>query len=772
MDLYPDQVIAITKQVNKLNELKDRQADYSNQFPIPPTGNNLRITGFPNLIKSDSINPYTKLPCKYIENGSELISNGLAIIEDFEGAISVTLYSGIFDFFDILGDSTLRDLDLSELDHVFGLDGVIAGNANDSNYLYPLIQWGATNKNNSIVDIRYQVPCIRVPYLVDKIFENAGYNKSGGIFDLESYQKLITPIVEESLYEKDEALDSYSFKAHIEEAYDPYEFSVAPSNGLEIIKFNYFSSGDAFDSSAGWYLIDKTNSSGIYINRKYIVQKKIVANIRVRVYFQLTSSIAGSTATGYTLFVRKNKVEDNQFMYFTTGNLFGGFNGYKELIVENYTLYPGDTLDVCFRSHSYTTIFPTGSNISEPSNYSYFEVEAINTNDIGESLTLTNVAPEVKQKDLLKDIAYIYGIVFQINNLTRTVEFKQFKEIATGYLTSNNYVDWSDKFDLKSGYKVNYRFGDYAQRNHLVWLQDDDRAVIGNGIILCDDNTLPSESTLLETTFAASIQETQFKGDNVGVNIKKFTLVEADDYNSEAEYTVGDIVKYGGFVYEAIQDATGIAPTDPLYWEGLERQYEQTESVAPRLLLERDYEDNLIYHDGDKDNDVIVEYNPKYQVKINSIFGFVQVYGDMDVDPGDTVYITETTGSNGVFTVSTVNSNVDGKLLLLSGEDDLTVGNIGVIQKGTNPKIAYFVDPLRDYHLGFDFLIPEHYQEFSNVLNKTKILTAKFNLSENDFKNINFFKPVYIDYLGQYFYINQVSNYISGRLTTVELVRL
>lgn len=695
MDLYPDEPVAITKQCNKLNELKDRQADYSNQFKVPPTGNNLRICGFVDRVTSDSINPYTKLACRFVDNGTETISNGVAIIEEWIGGdINITAYSGIFDFFDTIGDKTLRDLDLSDADHIFNLDNVEAGNTSDI-YCYPLIQWGATNKDNDIVDIRYQMPCIKVPYLIDKIFEGTGYNKSGDIFLFDSYENLVLPIVEDSLIDEEAVLLSQSVKAHRQ--------TNQVFNGFQghAVYMNYFGSGDAYNSSAGWYYASSNQG-------QYIAQTKVTVNIRAKLYI-----IAG---TGFKYWIAKNAAGNGggafpNGQYAIAGENFAfnpsGNSGYFETTVENYNLNPGDTLTLWIGFSSQTvTIAPTGALFGNPSDYSSFEVEAVNTIEVGQNLSVQNLVPDIAQKDLLKELAYIYGIVFQIDHLTRTVEFKQFKEISENKYNDSLVVDWSDKLYLSTNPKdqnnpsIKFRFDSYSQKNYTRWKQDDDRAEVGSSIITIDDNTLEKESELFNTVFASSIQEIGFKGDNTGVNIKRYTRVEADQYSNTFDYSAGDYALFNGIVYETSTDITGTPPPSSP-WTALPIQYEKTESAAPRILLIRDYTDN--------------------------------------------------------------GSPPTSSLTYTDGTDSQVI---------TDAKIAYFVDPLQGYDLGFNYILTEHYQELISVLTKTKIVNAKFKLTEADFKNIDFFKPIYISYLGDYFYLNVVPNFISGRLASAELVRL
>jgi hypothetical protein len=777
VELYDDEPIALTKQVNKLNELKDRQADYSNQFSIPPTGNNLRICGYPDRVSSDSINPYTKLACTYIENGSELISNGIAIIEDYTGGdIQITAYSGIFDFFDQLGENTLRDLDLSGADHVFNIESVIAGNYSDK-YIYPLIQWGGTDTNDNVIDIRYQMPALRVPYLIDKIFESTNYNKAGEVFDIASYHNLVIPIVEESLIDTEEVLLANSFKTHIQNNI------IAPTGYVQPLDMYYFGSGDAFNSTALLYTYTHL-FAGLPRGVRYTAKTTVFVDIRFGLY------VRGVPHLDPLIWVSKNGVVGSavstpgggKYIQGALGsagmNTGGGSIQYVTLEISNVRLDPGDYISLYYHN-DIKEFYVDGSILGNPGDYSFFSATAVNIFELGQNLSLTTIAPAIKQRDLLKEIAHLYGIIFQVDHLTRTVTFKRFQEISDSKLTDS--VDWSDKLYVSANPRdpknpqLKYRFESYGQYNHMKWIQDDTRGEIGDGYIFVDDNTLKKDNELFTSIFASSIQSTNLKG-NVGVDIKRFTRVEADSYNNLTDYDEGDLTLYNGIVYEAQQDTTGILPgSNPAYWVPLERQYEKTENVQPRLLLIREFTNSfsppsIVYTDGDDSEELT--HGSEYSIKVITR-NVLQTYGGANFSIGDLVNVIGVQGEGiyEVFFTSPVVSE-PGSAYLIFQQNAFSEGERGTIVNAKNPKIAYFADSTQEYDLTYQSLISNHYQGLVSVLNKAKIPSCYFKLTENEFKNIDFFKPVYVNYFGDYFYINIVPNFISGRLASVELVRL
>jgi hypothetical protein len=83
VDLDPEQIIAQTKQVNDLNSLENRQANYTNKFKVPKTAGNLRIMQFLSLTGNTSPVPYQENLCSlYSDNGECFIYNGRAVVSD------------------------------------------------------------------------------------------------------------------------------------------------------------------------------------------------------------------------------------------------------------------------------------------------------------------------------------------------------------------------------------------------------------------------------------------------------------------------------------------------------------------------------------------------------------------------------------------------------------------------------------------------------------------------------------------------------------------
>ena len=86
---------------------------------------------------------------------------------------------------------------------------------------------------------------------------------------------------------------------------------------------------------------------------------------------------------------------------------------------------------------------------------------------------------------------------------------------------------------------------------------------------------------------------------------------------------------------------------------------------------------------------------------------------------------------------------------------------------------AYFQLTGKSFQLGFDnSLINDNYSEFERMLFQAKKLVIYLNLDENDIAEQDFFIPWYSEKHNAYFYVNKINNFLSGRSTQCELIRM
>ena len=179
--LDSDEIIPITKHVNNIAELKDRQADFTTDFKIPATRKNRLILESANLLSSNTFVPYVKNSCTYVEDGIELISDGYIVILSHEkGYFNAAAYSGNADFFKLIDKLNLNNLNLPDLNHRYYPNFIYTPEYEkaDMKYLFfePSAQ-GDLFKSNTL--FAYYRPFVSCKRLFKQIIEDQGYTLTG-----------------------------------------------------------------------------------------------------------------------------------------------------------------------------------------------------------------------------------------------------------------------------------------------------------------------------------------------------------------------------------------------------------------------------------------------------------------------------------------------------------------------------------------------------------------------------------------------------------------
>jgi len=111
VDLSENTNIGLTFCANNIGELQNRQGNFSNTFKLPITKNNREIFEWSHLQTSASLMAYKKLKATYIQNGVEIVTEGVAEISSVDNNyFYINVYSGNVDLTDAIGDITVGEL--------------------------------------------------------------------------------------------------------------------------------------------------------------------------------------------------------------------------------------------------------------------------------------------------------------------------------------------------------------------------------------------------------------------------------------------------------------------------------------------------------------------------------------------------------------------------------------------------------------------------------------------------------------------------------------
>lgn len=753
IELYDDAPISLTYQVNNIAELKDRQANYSNTFQVPATHNNIRYLCATNEVASINAAMYRRLPSTYLED-EQILIDGFAIIESSNyaedgGFFTISLFSGIYEFFEvIIGDATLKNYDWSSYDTQLSLSNVFALNAANGDITFPLINFGAYNKLNP-VDIRYQYPCLKLSAVVNTIMEKSGYTLEGTVLEEARYLNAALVLdfnqdIADAVKEKNSArlIAQQNFLVSIT-GYDPRTGVGIYTAGYQVVQGNIFYNaggprgerGERTGSGRGgrWFnLINmiqfETDIGGNTHDGSFIGDSFLITNSSVGFdSFDKPVKVYKSTIehtiqlTGTVVYVAFDQYADespeelqdvsNEWgiilngQRLNTNSIAYGGGASTFTIDQKISLQPGDELSIIVSTNIQLKLFTQDG----AGTFSFLEFESINASTVGEDISINTLIPEISSKEILKSIANIFACIFSVDG--NTVTLTMFNE-----LQDNAPEDWSIKLDLRRGFEIKPRIGAYTRINWAKYAPDNTNG-IGDGQLQVDDGVLNTNSDLFTIVFSGSEPyydivdaSDEPPGGNTGVTIPILTLFEADAYNPYETYVQGEIVQFGGQVWQSKQGTTGNDPVVGVNWELYSFQYEQTQEVNTRIVLIRP----ISYYDS-----ATMEY------------------------------------TDGV-TNTIVAKNENLMAYFVDGQQN---------EVNASPALNGFGD------LDMNTILNDYYSALRSILFRCKSVTCYMNLTKKDIRTLDFLTPKHVQFFGNNFYLNTVS-YVEGQSSQVNLIRM
>lgn len=100
------------------------------------------------------------------------------------------------------------------------------------------------------------------------------------------------------------------------------------------------------------------------------------------------------------------------------------------------------------------------------------------------------------------------------------------------------------------------------------------------------------------------------------------------------------------------------------------------------------------------------------------------------------------------------------------------VGDIPLDIPTTTVSFAYFNEAGNIDSLDFPTLIPRFFNTVEAMLEKTKVINCLMNLNIGDVKDYSPFIPVYVSKFNSWFMLQQIDNYVEGKLTPCKLIKI
>jgi hypothetical protein len=498
-----DNPIALTYAVNNLAELKDRQAYSTNNFKLPLSQKNLSACGLPNSASFIGLQPYRKNTAKIVQNGIEILTNGIAIINQTQQAIEVQILSGIIGFFDLIDGKYISDIDLSDYEHDWTLATVIASQTNTEGFTYPVIDYGALPLDSKDVNVKQLRPATFRKTLIERIISEAGYTFEGVVTSDERYQKSLLAFSNDKFEHGKSFIDA----ANTISASARNNISQELQNDFRdfIIEFQ----DDAgTDPGSNWSGTEYTAPDIIRVQASFAYDLLIRDQFKGGSTPSISMQIEAFKSGIWVIVAQNIHLAQGEFVNYT----------YEDQKLEvNVDLLAGEKIRITAHSEPATQrVFGRvllGASVS----IQYLPQDVV----FGQSVQLEATLPKITQKDFFKDFLQMFGLIVIPDNYNKHIKLINMQEI---YENRPRAVDWTDRF-VDQIPQVDYSFGEYGVNNYGNFKKDDN--VIqdtGRGTLVLDNQTLDQDVDLFRSVFAASNGTIKLQG----IPVTQITKIEDD----------------------------------------------------------------------------------------------------------------------------------------------------------------------------------------------------------------------------------------------------
>jgi hypothetical protein len=447
IDLKPSSPIALTRQVNDLANIANRQSNLSQRFIAPPTADNIRNLEFVNLNGNQSNIPYQKNEAMLFdaETGICIINKGWAnISQTSSNGYEINIYDGIIDFYKAIENKKLTDLNLTELNHIKNVANVTASFSGNLPYMYIIADYNGKTITGSSINIDYQHPSARLSYLWNKVMTYSGFTFEGSVFATDKFTNLFM-----------------TFAKTVSTTTPVTTFITSQSSLITCISL--------FDN-----LICTENLFGNNFNLTRLSNNGGIITANVSGVYKFTFSYPISNATYYTY----TGTDYNTGLIKKTETI-------TNAIVLNIEMTVGDKF-------TFSPIFAGSSQTPRTTTIESIDGYIANYNDTLIDFSLKDFVTEVMQR---------FGLTMIKNKNRNHLKFLTLKEL----ISNTNVLDWSDKFSKKTLEK--YTIGSYAQKNKMRYRYNVENSEYKDGYFLVVDENLKDELTIIDSKIYAPEKE-------------------------------------------------------------------------------------------------------------------------------------------------------------------------------------------------------------------------------------------------------------------------
>ncbi len=431
LDTFGNENINLTLQVDDVRDIESKNASYSKDFNLPATKNNNKF--FEHYYNVDryktNFNVYKNVKA-FLYSDDVLVLEGFlrllnVVDKDTEVTYNVVLFNDVANIIETLADATINDLDFTDIDHELtplniilswaGLTALSAGGTTDKVF-YPLINDGQIYVDAENLYMRsYQdnyILNISLKYVIDKIFDYAGFSYDSGFFETDYFKDIFFDIGKD---DNSSDFTDGTITATVGSGTD----SVGVNNGTNI--------GDSIEGAT---VIDFVNESGDTDGNFNHDTSVFTAPYDCYLNIEYTVKIYNESTFQYGV-LRLYANDENLGQHFINEAVGAGnptvetktFTG--SVFVAN-----GDTLTLQW-------VAPMADLMIANSDASL----TLNILDVSTSSKIKANRGDIKLADILKDVVTAFNLTLESkqNNLLKIEPYYNF--------TTNNVIDWTKKIN-------------------------------------------------------------------------------------------------------------------------------------------------------------------------------------------------------------------------------------------------------------------------------------------------------------------------------------
>ena len=489
IDIADDVAVPFNMSIAEIQDISKRQGGYSKTILCAGTANNRRI--FTQLFKANVVDTSFDLgvrkKCIYIENGTSVFRGYLQLLNvnkisknnidgDGEVTFEVALRDDTGDFYSVISDKYLNDLDFGDMNHVYELSAITATSAYTSDNGYVYNQYQTSNTPNwYIEDFR---PSIFALQYWDRILADAGYTYTWSDLTDIKFDKMIIPYNgDEPRIREEEALADL-FRASYATGTTGQTIALTTGQALPLIfnddsdsTRNLFDTGGNYNPTTGVYSIPNHFFNTFETKFTYEIYLSASTGCTLNaptgfVNYNFKFEASGTTGSIYIPTVFEQKLAPNGYVLNQGLNLFASGDTYQVWNNQGYGVTTDFKLGILYATNqqpqwvsgaTFATVYPVIKIIANSADTSqnYFR-NWINVTNVaqGSTIYMNDFVPQkIKQKDFIADVVKMFNLY---------ITYDKDKNNHLIIKTRDNFYDEgaeqdiSDLLDIEQEYSIKY----------------------------------------------------------------------------------------------------------------------------------------------------------------------------------------------------------------------------------------------------------------------------------------------------------------------------